>query len=80
MQSPGCWTAERLISVVIVWTMLSNVFYLLVVTISCLVAVALWDWEMVGRHSLRGVYACLAMVAIVYVCRCLYYRVEAKRP
>ena len=79
MENTGRWTAGRVIAAVIIWTLFSNVIWMFVVAVSSLVAVARWDWEMVGRYGLRGLYACLATAAVVLVCRTLYYRTAEGR-
>ncbi len=76
--SAGRWTAERVIAVVIVWVLCSYVLWMIITAVASLVAVAHWDWEMVGRHLLRGLYGCLAAALVVFVCRSLYYRAEGR--
>ncbi|HTX54194.1 MAG TPA: hypothetical protein VMD08_12330 [Candidatus Baltobacteraceae bacterium] len=79
MNYSGRWTAGRVIAAIITWTLISNALWILIVAVSSLVAAARWDWEMVGRHGLRGLYACLTAAAVVLVCRSLYYRTAEGR-
>ncbi len=75
----GRWTAGRVIAAVIVWTLLSNVAWLVIVTILSLAAVARFDWDAAGDHGLWGLYACLSTIAVVLICRTLYYRTAEGR-
>ena len=77
-QSAGPWTAERLIAVVIIWVLFSYLLWMVITAVASLAAVARWNWEMVGRHLLRGLYGCMAAALVVWVCRSLYYRAEGR--
>ncbi len=77
-QSAGIWTAERVIAVIIVWVLFCYVVWMVITATASLVAVARWDWAMLGVHLLRGLYGCLAAALVVFICRSLYYHAEGR--
>ncbi len=68
-----------MIAAVIVWTVLGNFVWLVIVSLLSLAAAARWDWDAAGEHGLWGLYACLSTVAVVLICRALYYRTAEGR-
>jgi len=67
------------IAALIMWTLISNALWIFIVAVASLAAAARWDWDAASRHCFRGLYACLTTLAVVLVCRSLYYRTPEGR-
>ncbi len=75
----GRWTAGRVFAAVIVWTLMCNVIWLVFASVLSLVALARFDWDAAGDYGLWALYACLAAIVVVLICRALYYRTAEGR-